>query len=490
MVVNSFSFLLFFIVVFIAYYLPIFKKSARYQNWILLVSSYFFYAYADWRMVPLLFAATVVFYFLGIWLKKKIDEENWNSVTCIKVLGVVFGVGILGYFKYFNFFAGSIAQLLIKCGLNVSWTAMNIIIPIGVSFFTFRLLSYILEVANEEIKPTNRFIDFAVYISFFPTILSGPIDRAKIFIPQLNEKRSLDYTTAVDGCRQILWGMFIKMCIADNIATITDAVWANYQAQSGSTLLITAFLYFIQLYTDFDGYSHMAIGVGKFLNIRIARNFNHPLLSRNVADFWRRWHISLTTWITDYVFTPLNYSFRGMGKFGVILAVMVNLFVIGLWHGASWTYILFGIYHGLLFIPLVLLGAFGKNNDLKPNSKGLPTVSDFIKMVGTFILVSFGLIIFRAVSVTQAFEYCLRIFTGGFFSVGSILIGRKNIVLYLLIVVLLVVEWLQRDKQHALQFSDRSMFKSVVFRWGLYYIIIVFIALFAAAGQSFIYFQF
>ena len=299
MVVNSLTFLLFFVVVFIAYYLPVFEKTPKYQNWVLLVSSYFFYAYADWRMIPLLFIATAVFYFLGIWIKKKIDEEKWDSVTRLTVLGVVLGVGVLLYFKYFNFFAESFAQLLSAFGLNVSWTALHIIIPIGVSFFTFKLISYVLEVSNEAIDPTKDFVEFALYISFFPTIMSGPIDRPNKFIPQLTATRRFDDAIAMDGCRQILWGVFIKMCIADNLAPTTDYVWSNYQNESGSTLLLVALLGYIQLYADFDGYSNMAIGVGKVLNIKITRNFNHPLLSRNVADFWRRWHMSLTTWITD-----------------------------------------------------------------------------------------------------------------------------------------------------------------------------------------------
>ncbi len=486
MVVNSFSFLLFFVVVFIFYYLPVFRKTPKYQNCILLLSSYFFYAYADWKMVPLLLAATVVFYFLGLWLKKKIDEEKWNSVTWIKVLGIVLGVGVLGYFKYFNFFAGSIAHLLSLCGLNVSWTALNIIIPVGVSFFTFRLLSYILEVSNEAIEPTKNFVDFAVYISFFPTILSGPIDRAKKFIPQLEVTRRLDYSTAIDGCRQILWGIFIKMCIADNLATITDSVWANYQNESGSTLLVAALLYVIQLYTDFDGYSHMAIGVGKILNIKIARNFNHPLLSRNVADFWRRWHMSLSTWITDYVYTPLSYSFRSWGSLGVILAVMVNLFVIGLWHGANWTYIVFGLYHGILFIPLVLSGAFSKGSKLTAGRLELPHIKDFLLMALTYIIIAVGMVIFRAPSVADAINFSRGLVSLTLFSNPSI---NLRITLVFSILLLLLLEWKQRDKEHPLQCSPNRTTKLI--RYAIDVVVLIAIAYFGnVESNQFIYFQF
>lgn len=485
MAINSFSFLLFFIVVFIVYYLPVFKKTTLYQNGILLLSSYFFYAYADWRMVPLLFVATVVFYYLGLWIKKEIDEEKWNTVNLITTIGVILGIGILLYFKYFNFFADSIAQLLTLFGLNTSWTTLNIIIPIGVSFFTFKLISYVIEVSNEAIEPTRDFVSFAVYVSFFSTILSGPIDRPNNFIPQLRGKRRLNYPMAVDGCRQILWGMFIKMCIADNLAPITDSVWANYQSENGSTLLVVAILYFVQLYTDFDGYSHMAIGVGKLLNIRVARNFNHPLLSRNVADFWRRWHMSLTTWITDYVYTPLNYSFRGWGTKGVILAVFINLFVIGLWHGANWTYILFGVYHGILFIPLVFSGSFGKNTKLNPSKMGLPKLGDMMWMLLTGFIISIGLIIFRAPTVADAFGYINSMFSSSLFSLPS----SRAVAYYIIVIIFL--EWIMREKEHALQSSEGTVFtKYRCVRWFIYLSMVVLIFLFSGVGQRFIYAQF
>ena len=488
MVVNSLTFLLFFVVVFTAYYLPVFKKTPKYQNWVLLISSYFFYAYADWRMIPLLFVSTAVFYGLGIWIKKKVDEEKWDAVTRLTVLGVVLGVGVLLYFKYFNFFAESFAQLLSACGFNVSWTALNIIIPVGVSFFTFKLISYVLEISNEAIDPTKDFVEFALYISFFPTIMSGPIDRPNKFIPQLTATRKFDYAMAMDGCRQILWGVFIKMCIADNLAPSTDYIWSNYQNESGSTLLLVALLGYIQLYADFDGYSNMAIGVGKVLNIKVTRNFNHPLLSRNVADFWRRWHMSLTTWITDYVFTPLSYAFRSMGTWGIIIAVMINLFVIGLWHGANWTYILFGVYHGLLFVPLVLSGSFSKGAKLLPNSFGLPRMKDVLQMILTFFIISFGIILFRAESVYEAMGYFTGIFTHSLFSIPSMPMGMSVV---LFVFILLVLEWYKRDFEYPLQFSNNTSVLQTRLRYALDYVIILLIVFFGNFESSqFIYFQF
>jgi D-alanyl-lipoteichoic acid acyltransferase DltB (MBOAT superfamily) len=359
MVVNSFSFLIFFVVVFIVYYLPVCRSNPRFQNvWLLLVS-FFFYGYTDWRMTALLLGAILVFYYLGHWLRHEMDQEHTRKASHITTFSVVLGIAVLFYFKYLNFFADSIASVLQAIGFNVNWSTLNIILPIGVSFFTFKLISYIIEIHREHIQPSGL-LEFADYISFFPTILSGPIDRPNQFLPQLQRVHTLNYALAADGCRQILWGMFTKMCIADNLAMITNQAWASYSSLSSVTLLIAALIYPLQLYADFDGYSNMAIGVGKLLGFDIARNFNHPFLARNMAEFWRRWHMSLTSWITDYVFMPLNIAFREIGNWGIAFAAIINLLVIGFWHGANWTYGFFGLYHGLLFIPLVFSGAFGK----------------------------------------------------------------------------------------------------------------------------------
>jgi len=483
MVVNSLNFLFFFVVVFIAYYLPVFRNKPKYQNVLLLFSSYFFYGFADWQMIPVLFGATIVFYYAGWWLKREMNHKNKSAASRITSLSVVLGVGILLYFKYLNFFADSFAHLLGAIGFNVSWTTLNIVLPIGVSFFTFKLISYVIEIHREHIEPCKNFVDFATYIAFFPTILSGPIDRPNKFIPQLAKVRLFNNMLAVDGCRQILWGMFTKMCIADNIANFTDSIWNNYSGLAASTLVVTALLYFIQMYSDFDGYSNMAIGVGKVLGFNVTRNFNHPLLARNMAEYWRRWHMSLTSWITDYVFMPLNISFRNMGNYGVIMAVIINLVVIGLWHGANWTYGLFGLYHGILFIPLVFSGAFGKNKKLKSSAKGLPQINDIIKMIGTFILVSFGLIIFRADSVTDALCYIGKFFSISILSIPSLSIKFYT---YLFVLLMIILEWKCRLKEHPLQVLQIKK----IYRWGIYVVLTILIMTCAGDQVQFIYFQF
>ena len=485
MVVNSIQFFLFFVVVFTFYYLPIFRNTPKFQNLWLFLTSYFFYGFADWRMVPLLLGVTIAFYFMSLWLKSEMEKGHTKNASMITTLGVVLGVGVLVYFKYMNFFVDSFAQLLNAIGLNVSWTTLNIVLPIGVSFFTFKLISYIIEVHREHLQPSKDFIEFGTYIAFFPTILSGPIDRPNKFIPQLQGVRLFNYDMAADGCRQILWGMFTKMCIADNLAPFTDRVWANIDSYSSSTLILTAFYYSIQIYADFDGYSNMAIGVAKILNLQVARNFNHPFLARNIAEYWRNWHISLTGWLTDYVFAPLNIAFRYMNNLGIILAIVINFVLIGLWHGANWTFALFGLYHGLLYIPLILSGSFAKKKKLRPNKIGLPNMKDFSHMLITFLLVSIGLILFRAESVTQAGEYLSSILKCN--NMFTMLEGKRYI---WPVVLILSLEWFRRDKQHALQFPSNKLFNSAAVRYLVYAVLVSALFIYAGEVQTFIYFQF
>lgn len=487
MIVNSLQFFLFFVVVFTIYYLPIYRNTPKFQNLWLFLTSYFFYGFADWRMVPLLLGATIAFYFIGLWLKSEMEKGQTKNASMITTLGVVLGVGVLVYFKYMNFFADSFAQLLKAIGLNVSWTTLNIVLPIGVSFFTFKLISYIIEVHREHIQPSKDFIEFGTYVTFFPTILSGPIDRPNKFIPQLQGVRQFNYDMAADGCRQVLWGMFTKMCIADNLAPFTDRVWANIDGYSSATLILTSFYYSVQLYADFDGYSNMAIGVAKILNLQVERNFNHPFLARNIAEYWRNWHISLTSWLTDYVFAPLNIAFRYMNNLGIILAIVINFVLIGLWHGADWTFAFFGLYHGLLYIPLILSGSFAKKKKLRPNKIGIPNMKDFSYMLVTFLLVSIGLILFRAESFPQAGEYLSSILKCNDMFNASMLEGKRYI---WPVILILGLEWLQRDKQHALQFPSNKLFNCAAVRYLVYAVLVSALFIYAGEVQTFIYFQF
>lgn len=447
MVVNSLSFLLFFVVVFIVYYLPICVKNSKIRNGWLFLVSYFFYGVADWKMIPLLFSVTIVFFVLGLWLKSEMKKTHIRAASHITTFGVCLGAGLLVYFKYLNFFAESFAELINNIGFNVSWSTLNIVLPVGVSFFTFKLISYVIEIHREHIEPCSDLIEFGTYIAFFPTILSGPIDKPNKFIPQLRGVKNFNYDLAIDGLLQIVYGCFLKMCIADNLSLITDNVWENIENNSSATLLLTAIMYPIQMYADFDGYSHMAIGVGKLLGFKITRNFNHPFLARNIADYWRNWHISLTRWLTDYVFSPLNIKFRKFMKVGVIMAIIINFVIIGLWHGANWTFGLFGLYHGLLYVPLILQGEFGKVHKIQINRFGIPKIIELYKMMNTFFLVSIGLIIFRSSSITEMYLYFKNMLTASLFSSPE---GKIAFIVYAL--PILILEWILRKREYLFDF--------------------------------------
>ncbi len=479
MLFNSIEFVLFFAVVFLVHNI-LMKDRTVIQNVFLLAASYFFYGYADLRMLPLLVAATLVFYFLGIAIGKA-GTDRANSI--LSFIGIAAGICILLYFKYLNFFIESFAKMFESWGLHTNLHTFKIVMPLGISFFTFRLISYIVEVHRGTMEPTRDLISFATYIAFFPCILSGPIDRPD-FMDQLQKKHVFDYGKAVDGMRQILWGLFKKCVVADNCALYVDRVWGDFASMSGSTLALAAILYAFQLYADFSGYSDMAIGIGKLLGFKITDNFKYPFFATNIADFWRRWHISLTSWVTDYVFMPLNIMFRNMGKFGIILAIMINMLIVGMWHEANWTCFVYGLYHGLLFIPLILSGSFFKKNKLETSRWGLPKITDLGKMILTFLLVTLSFIIFRADNIGMAWFFFQNLCSPSLFSRPDAS-GITGLVVTIIIMV--VLEWIQRSKEHAM---DLSSVKSVILRFCIYYLMLF--VTFALGGhtENFIYFQF
>lgn len=482
MIFNSLTFLLFFIAVFLTYWFPL-KNTTRGQNIFLLLASYFFYGYADWKMLPLLIVATLIFYYLG---KTIAGAKNEKQGYWLTFAGVALGVGTLLYFKYFNFFIESFASLFNAVGLHANLHTFNIIMPLGISFFTFRLLSYIIDIYRGKGRPTDDIISFGTYVAFFPCLLSGPIDRPA-FIKQLQAKREFSYNKAVDGCRQILWGLFKKIVVADTCAIYVDQVWGNIANQNGSTLVVAAILYSFQMYADFSGYSDMAIGVGRLMGFKITKNFNYPFFALNIADYWRRWHMSLTSWLTDYVFMPLNIKFRDWGNWGMILAIIINMVVVGMWHGANWTFAVFGLYHGLLFMPLILSGAFFKKAKLQTNRLGLPVLKDFGRMVLTFTLVSIGLILFRAPSISDAWDAGCTICSSTLFDAPYMLLAQDMAFMAIGIVVMMGMEWLQRSQDHGLVLEHM---KSRVWRYAIYIVLIAMMLWKSDPGDAFIYFQF
>ena len=482
MVFNSLTFLWFFAIVFFIYWFPL-KNTTKGQNIFLLLASYFFYGYADWRMLPLLIIATLIFFYLGKAISVAKTEKQAYWLTFV---GVALGIGTLLYFKYFNFFLQSFASIFNAFGLQTNIHSFNIIMPLGISFFTFRLLSYIIDIYRGKSNPTDDIVAFGAYVAFFPCLLSGPIDRP-VFIKQLQTKRVFNYEQSIDGCRQILWGLFKKVLVADNCAIYVDQVWDNIGANTSSTLILAAVLYLFQIYADFSGYSDMAIGVGKLLGFKIADNFKFPLFALNIADYWRRWHITLTQWLTDYVFMPLNINFRDWGKWGMIVSIIITFVLIGMWHGANWTFALFGLYHGLLYIPLILSGAFFKKAKLKTNQFGLPVAKDFGRMLLTLTLVVVGLILFRADDINQAWEYTCGICDKSILSVPWLINRMYYFSQFIIIAIMLVFEWINRKKNHGLDISDLHP----VIRIVIFILVFQLIQFFLPATPSnFIYFQF
>lgn len=487
MEINSLTFLAFFIIVFFVYYLPL-KGKGKAQNFWLLICSYFSYGVAEWKMVPLLLFATLAFYGLGIAIEK-CSRSRERLASWLTVGGTTLGICLLVYFKYLNFFIDSFIRLMNGIGFHTNGITLHILMPLGISFFTFKLISYLIEVHRRHIEPCTDFVAFATYISFFPTILSGPIDRPNAFLPQLREGRLFQESLAADGCRQILWGLFKKCVIADNLAFVTASSWSNVDLH-GSAILIVVLLFPLQLYADFSGYSDMAIGVGKLLGLRIAKNFNYPFFALNIAEYWRRWHISLTSWLTDYVFIPLNLHFRDWGKAGVMIAIFINLVLIGMWHGANLTFVVFGVYHGILFLPLIASGSFMKKTKLKAGKWDLPPLKDILKMTSTYLLVSLGLMIFVSSDLHDLIDHLSRMTVMLFqkprffrmFALNSIVVP------IFFIIVMLLMEWKSRKQEYALCLID-SISKRPV-RFLIYVCIVVCILVFKGEPAPFIYFQF
>ncbi len=508
MLFNSFEFAIFLPIVFLLYWFMFdyaiskCKRQLLWQNLFVVVASYIFYGWWDWRFLILIAITTLLSFLSGIGIEYAPTQHGKKAVM---IANIVINLGILGIYKYYDFFAREFAELF---GIESDFLLLHLILPVGISFYTFQALSYSIDVYRKQIEPTHDIVAFTAFLSFFPQLVAGPIERATNLLPQFQKKRSFDYATAVDGMRQILWGLFKKIVVADNCATYVDTVFADISNQSGSTLLLAAVLFTFQIYGDFSGYSDIAIGTAKLFGIKLMRNFNVPYFSRDIAEFWRRWHISLTTWFRDYVYIPLGgsrpalparlevKSERLKARYTKWIAVR-NTFVIfllsGFWHGANWTFVLWGAYHALLFVPLLLLNKNRRYRDtvatitlpdgtIKP--QWLPSLKEAGQMLLTFALVVFGWIIFRATSIANVGIYLQHVFDISLFSPPMIITGVKRTLLS--IFILLVVEWLHRDKQHGLVLSNRN--KAI--QLAISYAIALFILEFGANTQSFIYFQF
>lgn len=411
-------------------------------------------------------------------------ERKRKGHSLLFALGIVAVLGSLAFFKYFNFLVNTANDIFSHLNLHLTFNTVHILLPLGISFYTFRLVSYLLDINKGKIHASNDFIGFILYATFFPSVISGPIDRASDFLPQVQKKRTFDYAQASDGMRQLLWGIFKKIVIADNCAIMTGGIFSHYQTMPASALLFAAVIYSFEMYADFSGYSDMAIGIANLLGFRLTRNFAYPFFAENIAEYWRRWHISLTSWLTEYVFTPLSIFFRDYGRTGLVLAILINFTLIGLWHGANWTYVVFGILHSCYFIPLIVTGKFGKR---KKAVKGF-SFRRLLNRIGTFCLATIAFIVFRANNLHDVFTYIMRLFSPSIFYRFKLVNAITSIVAMICIVIMMVAEWYQRDREHALQIG---FIKKFAWRAIIYFSLVLIILFFrASATQDFIYFKF
>ncbi|PWA04850.1 MBOAT family O-acyltransferase [Flavobacterium psychrotolerans] len=475
---NSLNFALFLPIVFVLYWF-VMNRSYKLQNILLLVSSYFFYACWDWRFLFLLIFSTVLDYYTGL---KMSDAKNQKSKKFWFWLSISTNLGFLGIFKYYNFFATSFADAFSHFGWQVNPWTLKVILPVGISFYTFHGLSYVIDIYKDRIKAEQNFIDYSVFVSFFPLLVAGPIERATHLLPQIQRKRTFDYTKAVDGLKQILWGLFKKVVIADQCADYANRIFNNYSDYSGSTLVLGAVFFAFQIYGDFSGYSDIALGTARLFGVDLLRNFAFPYFSRDIAEFWRRWHISLSTWFRDYLYIPLGGS-KG-GTWMKVRNTFIIFLVSGFWHGANWTFLAWGFLNALFIMPSIIFNTNRTNLEIVARGRSLPTLKEFASIIVTFSLTVFAWIFFRSNTIDEAFSYILRIFSHSFFTVPTV----RPAILFLLLGFFFLIEWFGREEQFAIANLGQKWAKGI--RWIFYYLLAISILYFSGSEQQFIYFQF
>ena len=468
MLFTSIEFFLFLPITFALYWLL--RRQLRWQNLLVVAASYLFYGWWDWRFLLLIAFTSACSYASGL----LIGQGRWRKAALWG--NIVLNLGILALFKYYDFFAAELARML---GCSGDSVMLHLILPVGISFYTFQALSYSIDVYRGKLEPTRDAVAFFAYVSFFPQLVAGPIERATNLLPQFQRQRQFDYATAVDGVRQMLWGFFKKAVVADNCAVYVDAVWSDIAGQSGPNLALAAALFSIQIYCDFSGYSDIAIGCAKLFGIRLMRNFNVPYFSRDMAEFWRRWHISLTTWFRDYLYIPLGGS--RVAKWKVVRNTFVIFLVSGLWHGANWTFLAWGAFHALLFLPLILLGRNRRHTDTVADGRWLPSLKELGQMALTFVLATLGWVLFRSQSIGEAMDFYAGLASGGWHGF------RLPMRAVLFVAAMLVVEWLQRGRGHGL---DMSGVRSGVARYACYLAVLALVFMYGVFNETFIYFQF
>ncbi|MDA9245282.1 MBOAT family protein [Polaribacter sp.] len=482
MLFNSIDFAVFLPIVFLLYWL-LANKSLKLQNALIVLASYVFYGWWDWRFLSLILFSTLVDYTIGIKLK---SEKNQTKRKILLWTSICVNLGFLGFFKYANFFLDNFTAAFSFFGSEIATHSLDIILPVGISFYTFQTLSYTIDVYKQKLEPTNDFIVFSAFVSFFPQLVAGPIERATNLLPQFYKKRTFELSKAVDGMRQILWGLFKKIVIADSCAELANQIFNNSAEMNGSTLVLGALFFTFQIYGDFSGYSDIAIGTSRLFGFNLMQNFKFPYFSRDIAEFWRRWHMSLSTWFRDYLYIPLGGS-RG-GTWMKVRNTFLIFIVSGFWHGANWTFIVWGTLHAIYFLPLLLTNKNRNNLEIVAQGNYLPTARELLQMLSTFTLTVFAWIIFRANDITHAFNYISEIFSASILEAPKLTDSKEAIITMLLVFIFIFIEWLGRESQFALEHLGLKWKRPL--RHALYYTIIIALFWYNGKEQQFIYFQF
>lgn len=474
MLFASVSFAVFLPVVFLLFWF-VFNKTVRLQNAITLVAGYVFYAWWDWRFLSLIIISSLTDYLVSRQMGKITVPARRKGLLMISLC---VNLGLLAFFKYYNFFVESFVDAVAMVGYTINASTLNIIFPLGISFYTFQTMSYSIDVYRGKIRPTHDILAFFSYVSFFPQLLAGPIERASNLLPQFNKKRVFDYNLVRDGLLQILWGLFQKVVVADTLGAQVDYIFSNHSEleTSGPTLLLGAIFFCIQIYGDWAGYSNIAIGCGKLFGIRLMTNFDMPLFSRDIPELWRRWHISLSTWVKDYLYIPLGGNRKG--KTRQLVNITIVFVIIGFWHGPNWTFAVFGLMHGLFYNFLLLTGNKKKEEIVAANSH-LPNLKEVYQVGMTFLLFSLSLVMFRASSVADALSYYREMFTANW------LVVPENVSYLYIPGVFFVIEWIQRKRVHALEITSLPAWV----RWSAYYLVVFCVLYFYEGENPFIYFQ-
>lgn len=483
MLFNSIDFAVFLPIVFILYWF-VTNKNLKLQNFLIVVASFIFYGWWDWRFLSLILFSTLVDYSVGLGLLK---QENPIKRKLLLLTSILVNLGFLGFFKYYNFFLDNFISAFSFFGTEIKANSLNVILPVGISFYTFQTLSYSIDVYKKNLKPTRDFIAFAAFVSFFPQLVAGPIERATHLLPQFYTKRTFDYAKAVDGTRQILWGLFKKIVIADNCAEFANQIFNNSTDMNGSTLVLGAIFFTFQIYGDFSGYSDIAIGTSRLFGFNLMQNFNFPYFSRDIAEFWRRWHISLNTWFRDYLYIPLGGS-RGSNAMKIRNTFIIFI-VSGFWHGANWTFIIWGALNALYFLPILLTKKNRKNIDTVAQGRKLPSLKELIQVFFTFSLTVFAWIFFRAENIGHALSYISEILSASLFEIPDFSNMSKALITIFLIGIFVLVEWIGRENQYAIAHIGEKWYRPI--RWSFYSLIIFAIGMYMPSVESpFIYFQF